>query len=500
MHKFLFTAFLGFASGIFFHSFFDFGYWFSIFFLFLGVVLYILILNQYISSPSLDIQQTSGAIIFVLFLFSFGIGLLRYDISLLNDGDETLEKHIGENIMLRGVVSEEPDERENNTLLSVSIKSFFDKNIQKEINTKMLIIAPLFPKFQYGDKLEILGTLKKPENFSNSNGRLFDYVSYLKKDKIFYQMFQPNIKYISSGNGIYVKEKLFFFKNKFLESISALIPEPKASLAGGLIVGAKRSLGEKWLEAFRDTGVIHIVVLSGYNVTIVASAIARVFGFLPRFAGILLSVSSVVLFAIMTGASATIVRASIMALFVILAKAVGRLSEITTALFLAAFFMLLQNPHILVFDPSFQLSFLATLGLIYLAPNIEKYFHIISDKWGFRDVVIATIATQIFVLPFLLYQTGEFSLVSLPTNLLILVFVPATMLFGFLAGVIGFWSAILAAPFSFIANALLSYELKVVEIFAAMPFASVTIPRISFVFVLGIYAFFWFIIFKIIKK
>jgi len=178
----------------------------------------------------------------------------------------------------------------------------------------------------------------------------------------------------------------------------------------------------------------------------------------------------------MTGGSATVVRASLMAILVIVARATGRLYDITRALLLAGFLMILHNPKILVFDTSFQLSFLSTLGLIYLSPTIEKRLGFITEKLQLRQIAAATIATQIFVLPLLLYQMGQLSLVALPANLLILPTIPWTMLFGFLAGAIGFVSQIIALPFAFIAYILLTFQLKIVAFFATLSFASISIP------------------------
>jgi len=290
---------------------------------------------------------------------------------------------------------------------------------------------------------------------------------------------------------------IFAFKYLFLENLSVVIPEPHVSLLGGLVVGAKQSLGEKLLDDFRVTGIIHIVVLSGYNITIVAEAIMRSLSFLPRIVGTSVGAASIILFALMVGGSATVVRASVMAILVLLARATGRTSEITYALFLAGFGMVLWNPKILIFDPSFQLSFLATLGLIYLAPAIENYFHFVPTKWQLREFGAATISTQIFVLPLLLYKTGELSLVSLPVNVLILSLVPITMLFGFLSGMFGFVSIILSLPFAFISYWLLAYQLKIIEIFSSLPFASMHIVSFPLILMFAVYVIYIVILFKI---
>jgi len=482
----------GFLGGILFHSFFDLSYYFSLFWLLVGgsIFAYSLLFN-------IRIRRVFTV---ALFLVSIGLGLLRYDISDFYKGNLLLDNFVGKEIKALAFVSEEPDEREFNTRLIISFQKLFIENGWIEINSKAIISVDQYPVFSYGDEVEIVGILKKPENFENENGREFNYVAYLAKDGIFYQMSNPKIKLVSRDKGNLVKEKLFAIKNAFLKSVQKIIPEPHSALLGGLVVGAKESLGKNLLDAFRKTGIIHIVVLSGYNITIVAEAIMRAFSFLPRFVGISLGSLSVIFFAIMTGASATIVRASIMALLVILARATGRVYEITMALCLAGFVMVLHNPKILIFDPGFQLSFLATIGLIYLAPKIEKYFKFVPTEWGFKEFAIATVSTQIFVLPLIMYQTGELSLVSLPVNLLILVFVPATMLFGFLSGVVGFISTLFAMPFAFVAYALLAYQLKVVEIFSSLSFSSVHIEFFPLWLALAIYAVYVFMIYKMQKN
>ncbi len=181
------------------------------------------------------------------------------------------------------------------------------------------------------------------------------------------------MEFVESGRGSLIKEYLFKIKKSFLNQIKKILPKEEASFLGGLLLGAKEDMGKKLLEDFRRTGVIHIVVLSGFNLTIVADFFMKIFMLLGLAGASFFSAISIIFFAIMTGASATIVRAAIMALLVILARVSGRTSVTIRALFLAGFIMLLFNPMLLVFDPSFQLSFLATLGLLQLSPKIEGW-------------------------------------------------------------------------------------------------------------------------------
>ena len=150
-------------------------------------------------------------------------------------------------------------------------------------------------------------------------------------------MYYPQAEFISSGNGFWLKEKLFALKARFLSAIASVVPEPHSAFLGGVTIGAKEGLPESLQEKFRTTGVAHIVALSGYNITIVAETIMLFFSFLPQYLAIGGGVTGVILFAIMTGASATVLRASIMALLALTARATGRIYTVSWALFLAGF-------------------------------------------------------------------------------------------------------------------------------------------------------------------
>ena len=254
-----------------------------------------------------------------------------------------------------------------------------------------------------------------------------------------------------------------------------VISEPASALLGGLVLGAKTSLGEELTLSFRRTGVSHIVALSGYNMTIVADTIMRFFSFLPRVANTWLGVTGILLFSIMAGAGATVVRAAIMALIVIFARTRGNRYNMGRALVVAGFLMIVHNPRILVFDVSFQLSFLATLGILYGPPLFEPYFRWLTERWQLRSTAVTTTSAQAAVLPLILYKMGSLSLVALPVNILILPAIPATMFFGFLTGVTGFFSTLLSLVFAYPAYLLLAYELGVVELFAQLPFAALEV-------------------------
>lgn len=482
----------GFTGGVFLSSFHKMG--FSFFLLSLVISLAVFIYGKFLLT---DAGKNKKALFLgSFFIFSFALGLLRYEIKDLPARDSMLDKSLEQKIIIEGIVSDEPDKRENGVRLTLNFRNLIEDEKIYPVKGKGIMTTDFYPEYRYDDLLKIEGKIIKPKNFQNENGKTFDYVSYLAKDDIFYEIAFPKVELISSGNGNFVKTKLYDFKNKFIGNFSRSIPEPHSSLLSGLLLGAKQSLGKDLLEDFRRAGVVHIVVLSGYNITIVAEAIMTAFSFLPKFGSISFGVLGIILFAIMTGGSATVIRASAMALLVVLARATRRQYDITRALIIVGLFMLIQNPKILVFDSSFQLSFLATLALIYVSPIVEKKLQFVPTKFKLREFATATIATQIFVLPLLLYKMGELSLVGLLVNILILAFIPLTMLFGFLTGAISFIGVAISLPFAFASYALLSYELKVVEIFSSLPFASISVPYFPVWLMLGVYLAYGILIYK----
>jgi competence protein ComEC len=478
-NNFFYCLLTGFGFGIFVSSFFKIGFSFFIFTLILALLLFFY--GRYFA------RSKGWIILLVIFIFSFGLGVLRYEVKESREKSNNLSSLVGQKIILTGLVSEEPNTKDKDVQLIISDGSISVLEKEFNISEKIMVSVGLFPDFEYGDYIRVYGKLETPKNFETETDRDFDYVSFLAKDDIFYQINFAQAEKISSGSGAFLKRTLFTFKNSFIEKINSVIKEPESSLLAGLLLGAKNSLGQELQNDFREAGVSHIVALSGYNITIVAMGIMTVLAFLPRAMSLSFGALGIILFAIMTGGSATVMRASIMALLVLLAKSTGRKYDITRALLLAGFFMLIHNPKILVFDISFQLSFLATLALILVSPLVEKKMIFVTKKYHLRELIVATISTQIFVLPFLFYKMGLLSVFALFTNILILPVIPLIMFLGFLTGILGFISVFLSIPIGFICSLLLSYVLKIIYIFSHLPFSSIAIKSFPIILVVIIY-------------
>ncbi len=430
--------------------------------------------------------RRQGVLISVLML-TFTLGVFRFHIAD-DPNPEYFESKVGEKIAFEGFVVAEPDIREDNQKITVET-SFGEES------TKILLTVPLGEPIKYGDEISFGGKLAKPENFMTDTGKEFDYINYLRKDGILYLVNYGDVEILSSGHGNKIKTFLFKIKANFLEIINFSIADPESLLMGGLILGEKSPFSQELRQSFVDTGTIHIVALSGYNVTIIAEWIMKLFVFLPYSFGIGMGIFAILLFVLMTGAGSTAVRAGVMAVLALIARATGRDYDVARGLILAGVIMILLNPFVLVHDVSFQLSFIATVAVIFLAPRIEKYFLWVTEKGKLRDIVSVTCAAYIFVLPFILYKMGNLSLVALPANVLILPFIPFTMGLGFIVGVMGMIWYVLAIPFSYLAYLFLHYELSVVHFFAEFSYASLSIPNFPLWLVLLIYGYFFYLLF-----
>lgn len=387
-------------------------------------------------------------------------GMLWY--GLFEVGTLKLDAFIGTKIEITGVVTEEPDMKDSTQKLVVSSTD--------APSEKILVSVKRYPEFAYHNVIHISGMLEKPKAFDN-----FDYGAYLAKDGIYFVMGFPDVSLVSAGSSG-VLGRLFAFKNSFMRSIESVVPSPQSSFLNGMLFGAKSDLPKDVQNEFIVTGVSHITALSGYNITVIIIFVGFILSsFASRAVSFYLSVALVVVFVLATGASPSVIRAACMGIALLFARHIGRQAMALNALVFAAFVMLLFNPKILRYDVSFQLSFLAVLGLIYISPYFENKLKRIPDFLNLKESLIATLSAQIAVLPVILYAFHKVSLIAPLTNMLVLPVVPIAMLLGFVTGTLGFVSHYLALPLAYPLWLVLSYQLDVIHYFAQFSYAQLAL-------------------------
>jgi competence protein ComEC len=409
-------------------------------------------------------------------LVAFALGAGRFMLVETAVMTTDLNTQVGQEITLEGMVVREPDMRERTTRLTVATG-----------DTLLLVSTDRYGDIEYGDTIRVTGKLELPVSFTTDLGRTFDYPGYLRARGITHTM-SFVIPDVITPAPPSVTGSLFTLKHNFMQALETVISEPQVGLGEGLLLGVKQSLGDELEQAFRTSGLVHIIVLSGYNIMLIVSFVLYVLSFfLGMRARMVVGLLAIVAFAVMVGLGATVLRASIMAAIFLLVSVTSRRYLVLRSLFLAGALMLLVNPYLLLYDIGFQLSFMATWGLVLVAPQFEQLFDRVGTVYGLRSFLVATLATQIAVLPLLVYHIGAVSLVAIVANVVVLPMVPVAMLLTFITGVVTLLVPALALPFAFLAYYALSYIMVLATWFASWPGASVAIPPVPWYIVPVLY-------------
>lgn len=257
----------------------------------------------------------------------------------------------------------------------------------------------------------------------------------------------------------------------FADAVRAAVPEPQASLGIGYLVGQRRGLPPELDEALRVAGLTHIVVASGYNLTILVRFARRRFEKVSKYLSALSSGSMIVGFMAVTGLSPSMSRAGLVAGLALLAWYYGRKFHPIILLLLAAAITLIINPSFGWNDLGWQLSFAAFAGVMIVAPLSQAYFFGDKKPGNIRQILGETVAAQLVTFPILVLAFGQFSNVAVLANLLVLPLVPLAMVLTFVAGVgsllMPAFAPIVGAPASW----LLNYMTIVAEQLAHLPWA-----------------------------
>lgn len=286
---------------------------------------------------------------------------------------------------------------------------------------RVFIIFPLNPTLNYGDRVRVKGLVRY---FQTDKGDFLAFMNY------------PQFEVIEIGteNNLILK-----VRDNIINFVNSSLPPASASLVLGMTFGIKQEMPESFYQNLQKTGLMHVVAASGMNVTMVGGFFSGFFSlFLRRQTALLISVFGILFYAVMAGLEPSIVRAAIMGIIVLSAQIMGRQSISFLALFFAGFVMLMRSPSIL-FDIGFQLSFLATAGLIFVRPLffLSRKLTGIIERSVIGEDVITTLSAQIATLPILLINFGSYSLWSVPANAILLWTVPPIMIIGGLASVFG---------------------------------------------------------------
>lgn len=402
----------------------------------------------------------------LLAIFFFGMGIFRVSFFIPRSTPDTLSFYNGQHQKITAVIREEPDVRTDKINYIAEAREI---SPTQKVQGRVLFQSSLYPRYHYGDRVSLDCLLKTPEPIED-----FRYDRYLANMNVFSVCVTPKISLQASGQGNVAYNFLLQKKNFLAQKINTLWHEPYASFVGGILYGYRGGLG-KLQNDFNRTGVTHIVAVSGFNITVIASIFSTLLIslFIPRKKAFFVVVIAIICFVIFVGASASVVRAGVMGIITLLAKQLGRRSRAFGTIVLATVLMVIHNPLVLLFDAGFQLSVLSTLGLVYFSESIQKRLSFVPTFLGIQESLSSTLSAILVTLPLILFQFGRLSLVAPVVNVLILPCIPIAMLLSFSSIILSFLYLPFGRIVSYLTFFVLFYVVKVVEWFSALPFASV---------------------------
>jgi len=430
-----------------------------------------------------------------LALLFFMLGGLRYQAAqpVLSPNFVAWYNDRATRVTLTGWLASPADRRDGYTNLRLRLESI--DNGDKPLPVQGLVLArvPAGVDYQYGEVLQLTGTLKTPPENPD-----FSYRDYLARQGI-HAILQPDrITSLGLHKGNPLLRALFSFKDHLLGLTQRLFPEPEASLLSGILLGVDTGIPPALQQAFKNTGTAHIIAISGFNIAILAALFVGIFSRLlgPR-RGAVAAVIAIAFYTLLVGAEASVVRAAIMGGSTLFARQINRRQDGLNILGFVAGLMCLINPF-LPWDVSFQLTFAATLGLVlYAVPLQETAVGWLSQRLPsstsqklatpLTEYVLFTLAAQVTTLPIMAYHFGRISLVALLANPCILPAQPALMVASGLALLLaliyfplGQLAAWLAWPFS-------AYTIRAVEFFNTLPHGVLPLADFSLLFVILYY-------------
>ncbi len=385
----------------------------------------------------------------------------------------------GRPAMMEGVIIGYPEQRESYHQYRVRVDAYWQGQEKHDVTGVALVRGDKDTLYAYGDRLRIRGVPAEPPLFSG-----FDYRRYLARKGIHTLVSRANLELTATGEGNPLLSALYGLRARASALLDALLPEPYAALANGMILGIESGIPRDLYAQFNLTGTSHVIVISGSNIALVSGILLAVFVRLTRRRKRLastLAITGIVLYTLLVGADPAVTRAAIMGSVYVLAVAQERQSLALLSLFGAGLVMLLLNP-LTLWDVGFQLSFTATLGLILHSRPLQRWWNARIGKRLPRlannllaEGLLVTLAAQITTLPLIVAYFGRLSLISFLANVLILSVQPVILVGGGLSIVAGLAWLPLARLIALAPHACLWWTVFIVQKAAVVPFASLEI-------------------------
>ncbi len=421
--------------------------------------------------------------IFIAAVVFFAAGCTEYAIA-----SRSLEKKAtsfsGEYVSAQGFVDSVPEEGEYRTRFVFRITEVTCCDTGRESETSMKVRVILSGRGGispgYGEGILVKGYFAKPSGSRNPGG--FDERTYLAQKGVCGVLFARGDSVVKTGkSGGSEAVKLGNALRKAMTGIiNRSLPTQQAALLNGMLIGYRDDLGEDVEKAFADSGLLHIMAVSGANVAFIVLPLLFLFNRtgINRLLSRAIIIVLLKIFILITGFEPSVVRAVIMADVMLLAKIFRRETDVYTSIAFAALVMLLFNPFIL-FSVGFRLSFAATVSLCLFYANVKKLMKGLKIPDIIKDTIAGTVSAQLGVIPLSAFYFNSVSIISILSNVIVIPLTGIITILGLVMTAVGGISIFFSQAVGHINYAMLSIVLFTAGFTSKLPFAVKTLATPS---------------------
>jgi competence protein ComEC len=374
----------------------------------------------------------------------------------------------GQSVSVSGIVDDDPVARKASRRLIVHVDHVVTGTEQTRVTFRIEATVYGMTPVNYGDLVLLAGEIQPPPHFDQ-----FDYRAYLAEQGIAGVMPGARLVRVTSHGGEPLHSTLLGLRHAVVDAVDRALPEPQAALLLGVVFGYRAALPPTLQQQMIASGLIHIVVISGLKVSLLARIIQQAVGRFAPAAAPPIAAGAMVGYALLAGASAAALRAAAMGIVVVIAGRLHRDSHVFVSLALTAAVMLGLKPD-LAGDVSFQLSFAGTMGIAAMTDGIAARFAWLPTL--LRDPFAATIAAEAATWPLMLANFHQLSLIGPVANALVLPLLPAVMVAGGAGAMVGSPIALAGWPLLQAAGMIASWYRLVIESLGSLPLAAITMP------------------------
>jgi len=421
-------------------------------------------------------------------LLCFVAGILRFVMAYaLPEND--ISRFAGESATVEGVITEEPRVTETaegfkKLRYTISVRKIKEKDGERPASGGMYVYAQAkgedaVPKAQIGDVIRAGGKVRLPHGYGNP-GQI-DTEMLLRSQGITAQLVcgKQGIHPEPQENKLFLR-KMSEIRNAYRKGMEAVMPKADAAAIFAMLFGGYEGLRPELVDAFTTTGIVHILSVSGSHVSLLAAVMAWLGTFLrlPKLAQSVLVIGVIAVYCVLSGCVPPVIRSGIMGGLAFLALALERENDARRILVLTGIVMLLISP-LLLFHISFQLSFSATAGLLFVAPRLRLWM----KERGLSEFLVGslsiTIAAQAFTLPILAWYFNQLSLSSLLSNLLVVPIVEGMIVLGLFAGIVAWLLPFLGRLMFLFDSLLLGIVYEMTRWMARLPGSQIYFPTMG---------------------